>query len=459
MRLTYLLGTLLLALTPVGPAIAQQPSSAAPDLILYNGQISTLDLTGSTLQALAVRNGDIVATGASGSIQALAGSSTQQINLNGRRVLPGLIDGHLHGLRNGYHCFSRSVRLDNVFSREQALNLYRAKGEAFPPDVWIWTTAGWSVSQFDQPGMFSLAELDAVLPNNPVFVLGARFQGVQVNSRALQLLGLSASSPGVEADSSGAPSGRLTGPAQAAAGAGIIAQIDQLSIDDQANCLADFIRSATSLGLTAWNDPEGNQQPFNPTGNCTEFGQGLHDHQAVIQLWRDGRLNARITYHLMNNFSGLQQLLLDTRHPVPFMGDDTLRYLGTGEEVLCPGDQPAPDPGEYQAIANHLAANRMSFENHASANATQVALLNAWEEANNVYPLARLHWTDAGSGQDARDWHDAWRERRPRRQRRAAVHPSLPQHVRQRHPHVLVVGRDERRAVSAVHRPVVRGQR
>jgi hypothetical protein len=383
---------------PAPPAAVNRAD--APDIVLVDGTISTLDSASSTVEALAIRGGEIIATGRSGPIAALARQGTRVIDLNGRRVLPGLLDGHLHGLRNGYHCFTQTVRLDNVFSRAQALQLYEAKGDELADDRWVWTTAGWTVRQLNQPGMFTLGELDAALPANPAYVLGSRFSGVQANTRALQRLGLTAGSPGVEVDASGRPTGRLTGPAQTAAGAAIIAQIDAHSIDEQAGCLADFIRAANSLGLTGWNDPEGNQQPFNTAGSCSEFAVGRHDHQPVIQLWRDGRLNARVTYHLMNNFSGLSQVLQDHRHPLPFMGDDMLRYLGVGEEVLCPGNQPPPNPAEYQAIANFLAANRMSFEHHASADATQVAELNAWEQANQIHPLAKLHWTIAHPGED-----------------------------------------------------------
>jgi predicted amidohydrolase YtcJ len=363
---------------------------AGPDLVLHNGRISTVDAKNSTVEAIAIKNGEIVATGRNGRVRELAGRNTQVIDLNRRRVLPGLIDGHLHGLRNGYHCFTQAVRLDNVFSRSQALGLYAAKGRQLAANTWIFTTAGWTVAQLDQPGMFTLAELDAALPANPVFIVGSGAAGAQVNTRALQLLGLLASNP----------TGRLTGAAQTAAGAAVIAQLDTHSIDEQATCLADFIHAANALGLTAWNDPEGNQQPFNTAGSCLEFAVGQHDHQAVIQLRRDGRLNARIVFHLMNNFSGLAQVLPDHRHPLGFMGDDMLRYLGVGEEVLCPGDQPAPTPAEYQGIANFLAANRMSFENHASSDATQTAILSFWEQADKVHRIADLHWSIAHPGND-----------------------------------------------------------
>jgi predicted amidohydrolase YtcJ len=375
----------------------------APDLVLYNGKISTVDERGSTVQAVAIRDGEIVATGRSERIRALARRSTKIVNLRGRRVLPGLIDGHLHGLRNGYHCFTQAVRLDNVTSRQRALALYEAKAAELVDDRWIFTTTGWTTRQLDEPGMLTLQELDAAAPDNPVWVQSfVSFQGVQVNTRALEVTGLHSGMPGVVLDANGEPTGQLTGPAVAQAGAKIIEQLDALSIDQQARCLADFIDTANALGLTAWKDPEGNQQPFNTQGACSEFAVGQHGHQPVIELWRRNRLTARVAFHLMNDFQGLDQVLADTRHVLGFLGDDRLRYLGVGEEVLCPGNQPPPpdQADEYLEISKHLARNRLSFENHASRSETQVAILDAWEQANEVHPIADLHWTIAHPGED-----------------------------------------------------------
>jgi hypothetical protein len=67
--------------------------------------------------------------------------------------------------------------------------------------------------------------------------------------------------------------------------------------------------------------------------------------------------------------------------------------------VFCPGNQPPP-AAEYLAISEHLARNRLSFENHASASETQVAILDARERANEVYPIADLHWSIAHPGED-----------------------------------------------------------
>jgi predicted amidohydrolase YtcJ len=372
---------------------------AAPDLVLHNGKISTVDENDSTVEAVAIRDGEIVATGRSGSVRGLARGSTEVVNLRGRRVLPGLIDGHLHGLRNGYHCFSQAVRLDNVLSRGDALAAYAAKADELENGRWILTTTGWTVRQLDEPGMLTLGELDEAAPDNPVWVQGFGFQGVQVNTRALEVAGLEAGMPGVVLDDSGEPTGQLTGEAMATAGAEVIAQLDALSIDQQAQCLADFIDTANGLGLTAWKDPDGNQFPFNPQGSCSEFSSGQHGHQPVLELQRRDRLNARVAFHQMNDFGGLAQVRADTRNAIGFIGDDKLRYLGVGEEVFCPGNEPPPAE-EYLELSRHLARNRLSFENHASESETQEAILDAWEQADQEHPIEDLHWTIAHPGED-----------------------------------------------------------
>ena len=201
---SMIVGAIILSLVFVGGAGAlardAQPEMPAPDWILFNGKIATVDANNSFAQAVAIRDGKILAVGRNGPIRSLWRPGTQIIDLNGRTVLPGLIDGTLHGLRNSYHCFSRAVRLDGTFSRSEALAAYAAKGTQLAPDTWIFTTAGWGVNQFDVPGMLTRAELDAVLPNHPVWVQAFGFTGVQVNSRALAVLRLKAGDPGVEVD-------------------------------------------------------------------------------------------------------------------------------------------------------------------------------------------------------------------------------------------------------------------
>jgi predicted amidohydrolase YtcJ len=380
------------AVSASGPTVNKQIRQAnAPDLILYNGVITTVDDKNSTMKAVAIRDGKIIAIDdQSGRIKALADDGTEVVNLNGRRVLPGLIDGTLHGVRNGYHCFSQAVRHELNYTRSGALAAYAARGAELADDTWIFTTAGWNVNQLDMPGMFTKAELDAALPRNPVMVQGNGFAGMQVNTRALQLLGLGPGSPGVEVDANGQPTGRLTQPAGGMVNRAIGTQLETNSIDRQADCLAEFMRAANRAGLTAWDDPGGND-PFDPQGRAIEALREGHGFQAIDELHRQGRMTARVVLHL-TSFGGLVTVQRDTRHAFSLIGDDMLRIGGPGEEIMFAVGGVYPLP-EYQEIVNHLARNRWNFQHHASLGITQRTMLDAWEQANAVHPIADLNWT------------------------------------------------------------------
>jgi adenine deaminase len=92
-----------LAVVPVGAIAAVKTiNQAAPrgvDLIRFNGEISMMDTDGNVVQAIAIDDDEIVAVGNNGFVNRLGGSNTTRVNLQGRRVLTGLIDGHLHGMR------------------------------------------------------------------------------------------------------------------------------------------------------------------------------------------------------------------------------------------------------------------------------------------------------------------------------------------------------------------------
>jgi predicted amidohydrolase YtcJ len=350
------------------------------DLILYDGRISTVDRRNSTVEAIAIRDGEVIATGDDRGVRKLAARGTKLIDLNGRRVLPGLIDGHLHGMREGYHCWTQVVRLDLVTARATALDLYRRKAAELPDGRWIWTTAGgWNVGQLDDPRIFTFDELTAAAPRNPLWITGSGFAGPLVNQAALDLLGLSAGSPGVELGPDRRPTGRLTAPATALANASILAELDALGIEGEAECLEDFIAEANSRGMTAWKDAGGNTAPWGTTGAINE---GLHVEEGAMHLYRTKGLNARIAYNAMSGYAGFPRQLEDTRNAVGFLGDDMFRYLGPGEDMM------ANDP-DYQAFTRYAAAKRLSVETHVGV---LDSILAGFEAGNQVYPVGRLKW-------------------------------------------------------------------
>jgi predicted amidohydrolase YtcJ len=281
-----LIATAVIVAAAVAPAVAAKLDDS-PDLVLYNGKISTLDANNATVQAIAVRDGMIIATGGSRAVQALATKSTRLINLNGRRVLPGLIDGHLHGMRNAYHCFTQTVRLDLVTSRTAALTAYADKAASLPAGRWIWTTSGgWNLNQLDNPVVFTFNELSAAAPNNPVWIQGSGVTGTRVNQAALTALGLSAGDPGVVLDANGHPTGQLNAPATTLANQAVIAQLDSLTLEERAACLADYMREVNRRGMTAWKDAGGNQAPWG--GGAAEIGDRFNVREPTMNLYRKG---------------------------------------------------------------------------------------------------------------------------------------------------------------------------
>src|SRR6476646_6632626 len=106
------------------------------DTVLINGKIITVDDQFKTMQALAIQGGRIVATGGNDEIQKLKGPATRLIDLQGRTVIPGLIDNHAHYMRAAEY-WHREVRLDGVTSRKLALDLMREKARESKPGEWV----------------------------------------------------------------------------------------------------------------------------------------------------------------------------------------------------------------------------------------------------------------------------------------------------------------------------------
>ncbi|HEU4450381.1 MAG TPA: amidohydrolase family protein [Gaiellaceae bacterium] len=378
------------AVGAAGPNVNQQVRKAnAPDLILYNGLITTLAGENSTVKAIAVRDGKIIATDdQNGRIKSLAGSGTQVVNLSGRRVVPGLVDGHLHGMREGYHCWTQVVRLDLVTSRATALGLYAAKAAELDDGLWIWTTfGGWHLNQLDVPQIFTFAELTAAAPANPVWVTGGGFSGPRVNQAALDALGLAPGDPGVELDAGGQPTGLLTAPATTLANQTILAQLETLGIDGEAACLADFVREANHRGLTAWKDAGGNDAPWGTGGAIND---GLHVEEGAMALYRSGGLNARIAFNAMHGYD-ITRVVPETQNALGFLGDDMFKYLGVGEDVM--GTDPL-----YVDTMRYAAGRRLSVETHVG---NIDAILNGFEAANEVYSVGELKWRIAHPGNGA----------------------------------------------------------
>lgn len=169
------------------PAAAQQGDFNTPDLVLINGKVLTLDERSTVTEAVAVRDGKILATGSSASIKALAGAGTRVLDVSGKTVIPGLIDTHAHFKAAGLGDYVVIMgRAKTVAEALEAIKAFAAKRK---PGEWIVGGAWHPPSQLAEKRYLTRQEIDRVAPNNPVYLRTVGHFSM-ANTMALQKVGV-----------------------------------------------------------------------------------------------------------------------------------------------------------------------------------------------------------------------------------------------------------------------------
>lgn len=190
------------------------------DLILHDGPVYTVDAKDSVHDAIAILNGEILATGAAADIMAFAGPRTKKVDLGGKAAIPGFVDGHPHmdglGLRMAKPSF------EGISSIDEALEIIRKEVAKRKPGEWIiCNPIGNEPEVFRFPGALregrwpNRYDLDKVSPDNPVYIEppGLVAPGIAIaNSAAIRIAGITAktetpSGIEIELDSAGEPTG------------------------------------------------------------------------------------------------------------------------------------------------------------------------------------------------------------------------------------------------------------
>src|SRR3954462_2292450 len=204
-RLSCYLAAAFIVMSPAGLASAQ-----TADTILFNGKILTVDRDFSTQQAVAIADGKILATGASAAMKKLAGKTAKLIDLGGRTIIPGLTDGHIHGVRAAA-TFGTEVNWIGVPTLKDALEKIRQAAKAQPPGSWIVVAGGWTEEQFAEKRRPTPKEIADIAPDNPIYIQH-RYDGVLLSAKAMATLSIRSDAnvtPGgkVELDDAGRPTG------------------------------------------------------------------------------------------------------------------------------------------------------------------------------------------------------------------------------------------------------------
>jgi len=383
---------LLAAIACATPMLHAQPS--APDLILSNGKIITVDERFTVAQAVAIKGDRIVAVGDNQAIAQLAGPNTRRIDLMGRTVTPGLIDNHMHLLRAAT-TWLRELRFDGVESRKQAIDMLRARAKAVGPGEWVYNIGGWTHQQFaDDPKPFTREELDQIAPNNPVSLQESYYQ-VFLNSPALQALGIEANKPdpqgfvqgSIMRDSGGRPTGVIRGDIPATRPvAAKLPKVAPEQLEASSRALVDDMNRA---GLTAVGVPGCNADVLD-----------------IFQKWKaQGRLNIRI-FCIDGTAAATPEQVDKALALIPkiklFQGDSYIDNIFFGESVYGPLHDPMfatksdPKPEQleqWRRMAMEIAKAGLPLHVHAELHDTIDAFLDQIEAVNKEHPIKSLRWT------------------------------------------------------------------
>lgn len=224
------------------------------DTIFTGGRVITMNGASSRAEAVAVEDGRILATGSREEMAALQGSSTQIVNLDGRTLLPGLIDPHMHFVFVHFDDWI-DVSPMQTPSYAEVLDKLRAAGRTIGPDDWVRAKLfDPSITRDARPP--TLAELDEVAPNNPLFMMEGNGHIVYVNSRAYALAGVTSdtSDPPMSRicrDANGALSGRLE---ESPAFMPFMAKMPSLTAPELKTRVRRMMDGAAAVGCTALHD-------------------------------------------------------------------------------------------------------------------------------------------------------------------------------------------------------------
>src|SRR5579863_4795855 len=261
----------------------------APDLILHGGLISTLDPAHPEATAVAIRDGAFSAVGRDADVLPLAGERTKVIDLRGRRVLPGLIDNHLHIIRGGLN-FNMELRWDGVRSLADALAMLKQQIAITPPPQWVRVVGGFTEHQFVEKRLPSIEELNAIAPDTPVFLLHL-YDRALLNAAALRAVGYTKDTPEppggeITRDAKGNPTGLLLAKPNAAILYAALAKGPKLPFKYQLNSTRHFMRELNRLGVTGAIDAGGGSQNY------------PEDYEVIQKLEAEGLLTIRLAYNL-----------------------------------------------------------------------------------------------------------------------------------------------------------------
>ncbi|MFD8720074.1 amidohydrolase [Streptomyces sp. NPDC059629] len=375
---------------PVGGLVPQADDDPA-DLVVRNAKIHTGDPNRPHAGAVAVRDGVVTVVGDDKDVAPHIGPATKVVDALGRRVIPGLNDAHLHVIRGGLN-YVLELRWDGVPTLRQGLAMLREQAARTPRGQWVRVVGGWSAEQFAERRLPTVAELNAVAPDTPVFVLHL-YQSAVLNRAALKAAGFDKDTPDprggqIVRGRDGEPTGMLLAAPSALVLYSTLAQAPVLDEEHRKSSTRHFLRELNRFGLTSAIDAAGGFQNF------------PENYGTVVELAEAGELSLRIAYHLFPQTAG--QEVADLTRWIEMAdygdGDEWLRLNGAGENLTWAAadfenfNQPRPEHEDYEPefekAVRLLMENGWGFRLHATYDETIRRDLAVFEKlaAEGLFP-------------------------------------------------------------------------
>ncbi len=383
---TLLTLTMLLSLFPASAA-----GTEAADSVYRNAKVYTVNEAFDVVSAIAIKGDRLVYVGDEAGVEAYIGSGTKVVDLGGKVMIPGLVEGHMHVAGFG----SSLMNLDCFWMPKQTiLDQVKAAAEKAEPGQWI-QGRGWMNTVWENTDYPTKEELDAVAPNNPVFLMRACGHMGWANSMALELAGLTKDTPNPQGgeylkNADGELSGCMTDTAMNP----VREKIPDLTLEQQREGLLKAQAQLFSYGLTsamdAGNSIEVYEQVFKPlyeSGQLKLRVYGMISHTAAdnetAQYLKDHPIDNENYEPLYNNHLSLRC--------VKMFADGS---LGARSAAMLEGYSDRPDHiGDYRYTQEEVdpivkVAYDAGYQvaTHAIGDGANHQMINAYEAAIKANP-------------------------------------------------------------------------
>jgi predicted amidohydrolase YtcJ len=378
-------------------AIAQNNA----DIIIYHGKITTMTKEGEYQQAVAMKDGIILAVGNSKQIlNNYKNATTIVVDAKNKTVIPGLNDSHIHIIREGLN-YNAELRWDGVKTLKRAMQMLKEQAQRTPEGVWIKVIGGWNEYQFEEKRQPTLEEINEAVPDKPVFITylyGKAF----VNKKGIEVLKYSKDTKYdgslVELDANEIPTGMLYAKTTPKAIYTTLALTTKLTREERLNSTIQWYHELNRFGLTSAVDAGGGGQNY------------PDDYGVALELAKQGKLTIRTAYYLFAQVKGREyqdyekwvnttqlhkndNMLMANGYTMEGAGENLIASGADFENFLEPRIELSSEmETDLEPIIRLLVKNHWSFRIHATYGESIDRMLNVFEKVNKEIPFNGLRW-------------------------------------------------------------------